>query len=147
MNIMYIILIATEKKTKFCQKFKSMTIDAASLQFEIYTLLQEWDCPTRFWTYSFFSSLNLLLLLTNGLKYFWFWFKFRRDYKLDYSSAKPEETVFELPLRRVGHPFFSKEHAFLHSFAFLLKIMLRSLHAFTFFTKERCVLFVLLCSL
>ena len=48
---------------------------------------------------------------------------------------------------RVGHAFFSKERNVLGSFAFFCKRMLRSLHSFRFFAKERWVLCVLLHSL
>ena len=37
------------------------------------------DSPTRFSTSCFFHHLNQPEPLTNGLKYFRFWFRFRRD--------------------------------------------------------------------
>ena len=46
--------------------------------------------------------------------------------------------------RRVGHPFFSKEHNVLALFSILYKRTRRSLHSFSFFIKEcdfLCVLF------
>ena len=43
--------------------------------------------------------------------------------------------------------FFSKEQNVLHSFAFFIKRKLHSLRSFMFFTKERCVLCILLRSL
>ena len=43
----------------------------------IYIVILKRDSPTRFSTSSFFHHSNLSGALTNGLKYFRFWFRFR----------------------------------------------------------------------